>query len=369
MSCYAELQVSSNFSFLRGASHPEELVAKAAELGLSAIAITDRNTLAGLVRAHGAAKQAGIKFVVGTRLDLEDAPSLLCFPTDRAAYGRLSRLLTVGRRRAPKGECRLGLTDVFDHGEGQIVVAIPPREPTEAFSDALSMVRSHFGKSLYLSASKSYLGDDSRRLAMLANLADANRVPLVATNDVHAHAAHRKALQDVLTCIREHCTIYDAGHRLFANAERHLKPPAEMARLFERYPRAITHTAEIAEKCAFTLDELRYEYPVDPVPGGGTPQDELARMTWAGAAERYPGGVPDKVRTQVTHELALIETLGFAPYFLTVHDIVRFARERGHSLSGTRLGGQFGGLLRSGNHRGGSGPSGFSVRTVHQRRT
>ncbi len=329
MSCYAELQVSSNFSFLRGASHPEELVAKAAELGLSAIAITDRNTLAGVVRAHGAAKQAGIKFVVGTRLDLEDAPSLLCFPTDRAAYGRLSRLLTVGRRRAPKGECRLGLTDVFDHGEGQIVVAIPPREPTEAFSDALSMVRSHFGKSLYLSARKSYLGDDSRRLAMLANLADANRVPLVATNDVHAHTAHRKALQDVLTCIREHCTIYDAGHRLFANAERHLKPPAEMARLFERYPRAITHTAEIAEKCAFTLDELRYEYPVDPVPGGGTPQDELARLTWAGAAERYPGGVPNKVRTQVTHELALIETLGFAPYFLTVHDIVRFARERG----------------------------------------
>ena len=328
MSSYAELQVSSNFSFLRGASHPEELVTTAADLGLSAIAITDRNSLAGVVRAHGAAKQAGIKLVIGARLDLEDAPSLLCFPTSRAAYGRLSRLLTVGRRRAPKGECRLKLADMFDHGEGQIVVILPPAEPTKTFGRVLSTLRTHFDTRLYLAVNKLYIGDDSRRLAALADLAAVNRVPLVATNDVHAHAARRKALQDVLTCIREHCTIYDAGCRLFANAERHLKSPEEMARLFQRYPEALAHTLEIAERCAFSLDELRYEYPIDPVPGGGTPQDELAKLAWIGAAERYPNGLPNTVRTQVEHELALIETLGFAPYFLTVHDIVRFARER-----------------------------------------
>ncbi len=328
MSSYAELQVSSNFSFLRGASHPEELVTTAADLGLSAIAITDRNSLAGVVRAHGAAKQAGIKLVIGARLDLEDAPSLLCFPTSRAAYGRLSRLLTVGRRRAPKGECRLKLADMFDHGEGQIVVILPPAEPTKTFGRALSTLRTHFDTRLYLAVNKLYIGDDSRRLAALADLAAVNRVPLVATNDVHAHAARRKALQDVLTCIREHCTIYDAGCRLFANAERHLKSPEEMARLFQRYPEALAHALEISERCAFSLDELRYEYPIDPVPGGGTPQDELAKLAWIGAAERYPNGLPNTVRTQVEHELALIETLGFAPYFLTVHDIVRFARER-----------------------------------------
>ena len=329
MPAYAELQVTTNFSFLRGASHPEEMVAIAAVLGLAAVAVTDRNTLAGVVRAHVAAKQAGIRLVIGTRLDLEDGPSLLCLPTDRAAYGRLSRLLTIGRRRAAKGECRLRLADVVAHGEGQVVVALPPAAPDRAFAEALSMLRNHFNNRLYLAANYLYRGDDARRLIALAELAAARRVPLVATNDVHAHGAERRPLQDVLTCIRERRTLHQAGYRLFANAERHLKPPAEMARLFHDYPEAVARTVEITEACPFSLDELRYEYPVDPVAGGRTPQQELARLTRIGAAEHYPEGVPDRVRAQVEHELALIDGLGFAPYFLTVHDIVRFARGRG----------------------------------------
>ncbi len=329
MNGYAELQVSSNYSFLRGASHPEELVLEAAALGHSAIAITDRNSLAGVVRAHVAARQAGIRLVVGVRLDLTDAPSLLCFPTDRAAYGRLARLLTLGKRRAPKGECRLNLADVVAHGEGQIVVVVPPETPGEALAATLRELRNRFRKRLYIAVSYLYYGDDFLRLKVLDAIARETGVPLVATNDVHAHTAARRPLQDVLTCIREHCTIHEAGFRLFANAERHLKPVAEMERLFADYPQALTHTVEIASACTFSLDELRYEYPIDPVPGGRTPQEELARLAWAGAAERYPGGVPDKVRAQVEHELGLIDELSYAPYFLTVHDIVRFARARG----------------------------------------
>ncbi len=331
---YAELQVSSNFSFLRGASHPEELVLGAAALGHKAIAITDRNTLAGVVRAHAAARQAGIRLVVGTRLDLADAPGLLCFPTGRAAYGRLARLLTLGKRRAPKGACSLAMDDIihggeFAGGEGQIILALPPEVPDTAFAETLKVLKNHFKKRLYLVAHNLYRGDDARRMAALAGLAGHCRTPLVATNDVHAHTARRRPLQDVLTCIREHRTIHDAGFRLFANAERHLKPPEEMARLFRDYPGAVARTAEIAGRCAFSLDELRYEYPVDPVPDGRTPQEELVRLTWAGAAGRYPGGVPDKVKEQIERELELIGALAFAPYFLTVHDIVRFARGRG----------------------------------------
>ncbi len=335
MTAYAELQVTSNFSFLRGASHPEELVATAAALGCRAIAITDRNTLAGVVRAHAVAKLAEIRLVVGARLDLDDGPSLLCFPTDRAAYGRLSRLLTLGRRRAPKGECRLGVADVVAYGCGQILVALPPADlltakpEAEAFAEALDELGGQFEGRLYLAAHKLYRGDDDRRLAALAAMAEARRIPLVATNDVHAHVASRRPLQDVLTCIREGCTLPSAGFRLHANAERHLKPPDEMARLFRAYPQAIAASVEIAERCRFSLDELRYEYPVDPVPDGRTPQEELVRLTWEGAAHSFPDGLGAKLRAQIEHELALIESLDFAPYFLTVFDIVRFARGRG----------------------------------------
>jgi error-prone DNA polymerase len=328
MTAYAELQVTSNFSFLRGASHPEELVGEAAALGHAAVAIADRNTLAGAVRAHQAARQAGIHLIIGARLDLADAPSLLSFPTDRAAYGRLARLLTIGRRRAPKGECHLGLADVIAHGTGQIVVAVAPKTPDRVFTEALNKLRNHFKKRFYLAAQNLYYGDDTCRLATLSAISGDCRVPLVATNDVHAHVPARRALQDVLTCIREHRTLFDAGFRLHANAERHLKPAHEMARLFRDRPDAVTRTLEIAGACRFGLGELAYEYPVDPVSGGRTPLDELIRLTWAGAAERYADGVPEKVRTQINHELALIGDLGYAPYFLTVHDIVRFARSR-----------------------------------------
>jgi len=329
---YAELQVTSNFSFLRGASHPEELMATAAALGLKAIALTDRNGVSGVVRAHVAAKQAGVRLIVGACLDLRDAPSLLCYPTDRAAYGRLCRLLTTGKRRAPKGECFLALDDVlrggdFAGGTGQIVVAIPPRRPDTAFAQMLKDLHVVLGNRLYLAVSKLYDGDDERAAA-LAGLAHDCRVAIVATNDVHAHAPERRPLQDVLACVREGCTIHEAGFRLYANAERHLKSPAEMARLFADLPQAIANTVVIAEACTFSLDELRYEYPVEPVPAGETPQRHLERLTREGAARRYPAVVPDKVAKQLVHELALIGELGFAPYFLTVHDIVRFAESR-----------------------------------------
>ena len=325
---YAELQVTSNYSFLRGASHPDELAVRAKELGLDAIAISDRNTLAGVVRAHAAAKAAHLSLVVGARLDLEDAPSLLCYPVDRAAYGRLSRLLSLGQRRAQKGACRLALADVFEYGDGLVVAAVPPEAPDAAFAARLRALKSRFGRDLFVAAHHLYRGDDARRLARLAALARETGARLLATNDVHAHVASRRPLQDVLTCIREKCVIDAAGFRLFANAERHLKAPDEMARLFRRHPEAIEATLEIARRCRFSLDELRYEYPVDPTPPGRTPQEELARLAWEGARRRYPDGVPAKVEALIRHELALIEQLGYAPYFLTVHDIVAFARSR-----------------------------------------
>ena len=335
MTPYAELQVTSNFSFLRGASHPEELVMAAAALGHSAIAIADRNTLAGVVRAHVAAREAGIRLVVGARLDLVEDLSLICLPTGRAAYGRLAGLLTLGKRRAEKGQCRLTLDDLLDGeefagGEGQILLAVAPETGAgRAFGEALNKLRNKVKNNLYLIINNIYNGYNRQRNSALAELAAACRVRLVAANDVHAHSAARRPLRDVLTCIREHCTIFEAGYRLHANAERHLKAPDEMARLFAEWPDAVARTAEIAAMCDFSLDELYYEYPVDPVPHGSTPQEELERLAWAGATERYPAGVPEKVRAQIVHELGLIGELGYAPYFLTVHDIVRFARGRG----------------------------------------
>jgi error-prone DNA polymerase len=404
MTRYAELDVTTNFSFLRGGSHAEELVATAKALGLAAIAVTDRNTLAGVVRAHLAAREVGgIKFIVGVRLDLQDAPSLLAYPTDRAVYGRLCRLLTLGQRRAEKGKCTLHLDDVAAHAAGLIFIALPPDDypssllsspitphparhktpshplpqgerrwdsrqrygqPTQLsdkicgsaansnpsplvgeggepdpssgspgegeqnFENALKRIRRALpaGAHLYLAASHSYRGDDRARIEALAQLAARAGSPLVATNAVLYHAAHRRPLQDVLTCIREKCTIHEAGLKLEANAERHLKPPQEMARLFAGYEDALARTVEIVDACTFSLDELKYEYPDEPVPEGKTPQSHLEDLTWEGARWRFPDGIPEKVRDTLVKELTLIEELDYARYFLTVHDIVHYAR-------------------------------------------
>ncbi len=327
---YAELSVATNYSFLRGASHPDELVLSAKALGLAAVGVADRNTVAGVVRAHVAAKEAGLRLLVGARLVPEDGPELLCYPQDRAAYGRLCRLLTLGKRRAEKADCRFSLAELLAHAEGQQLVVLPPEraDVPESFARDLARIAEAVPGACSLAAQMLYRGDDARRLAALAALAEASGVPLVATNEVRLHAPARKPLLDVITCIREHCTIDEAGFRLLANAERHLKAPAEMARLFAAYPEAIARSLQIVEACTFSLDELRYEYP-EEIEGGEGAQVRLERLTWAGAGERYPNGLSPQVRATLEHELSLIEELDYAPYFLTVQDIVRFARTQG----------------------------------------
>jgi error-prone DNA polymerase len=329
---YAELQVASHFSFLTGASSPDELVERAFELGLAGIAITDRNTLAGVVRMHRAALEVNkigkLRLVIGARLDFVDAPSVLCLPEDRAAYGRLSQMLTDGKMRARKGQCILRLDDLLEYGEGQRLIALADDAPDAAFLDHLKALKRRFGHRVTLAAQHLYRGDDAKRLARLGALAEAAGVGLVATNDVHAHVASRRPLQDVLTCIREGCTVAEAGFRLNANAERHLKSADEMARLFRARPDAIARAIEIMEACAFSLGELKYEYPAEPVPEGRTPQEELERLVRLHAPDRYQGSVPRKVQALLEKELALIQKLDYARYFLTVHDIVNFARDK-----------------------------------------
>jgi error-prone DNA polymerase len=333
MTRYAELAVTTNFSFLRGASHPGELVATADALGHAAIAITDRNSLAGVVRAFDAwKKRKALKLIVGVRLVTVDGLEILAYPTDREAYARLCRLLTDGKHKAKRPEhtqCHLTFEDILAASEGQILVAVPPEELTSEFTQRLErLARTAPGRS-YLAGAHRYRGDEPRRLGALEALGRRTGTPLVATNDVHYHTPARRPLADVLTCIREKCTIHEAGFRLAANAERHLKPPAEMARLFAAHPDAIARTVEIADACRFSLDDLKNEYPDEPVPPGKTAQQHLEDLTWAGAAERYPNGPPEKVRDQLYEELALIAKLGYARYFLTVHEVVRYARGAG----------------------------------------
>jgi error-prone DNA polymerase len=324
---YRDLQVTTNFSFLRGASAAEELVLTAKALGHDAIAVTDRNTLAGAVRMHDAAKTAGLRLIVGARIDLADAPSVLIYPTDREAYARLTRLLTLGKRRAEKGQCLLARADLLAHAEGQMAIALPGAGAD--FAAHLRGLAQAFGERLSLGAHHLYAGDDAARLARLAAVSAETGVPLVAVNDVLYHHPDRRALQDVLACIREGCTVPAAGWRLHANAERHLKPPAEMARLFQRHPAALARSAAVAARCTFSLDALRYEYPAVETARGRTPQEELEALTWEGAAARYPDGVPPKVRETLVRELALIAQLDYAPYFLTVREIVVFAESQG----------------------------------------
>ena len=327
---YAELAVTSNYTFLKGGSHPEELVEQAALLGHRAAAIADTNTLAGVVRAHVAAKEAGIPLVVGCRLALRDSPDVLVYPANREAYSRLCRLLTLGKRRAPKGECDLALADLVDHADGLLAVVDPRDVPDGVCREILERLRPVFGDRLSLTVSASYTGHDAQAIEQRCRLAAGTGVPLVATNSVLYHAPGRRALQDVLTCIRHGCTLEGAGYRLEANAERHLKPPDEMARLLQAVPGACERACEIAARAScFSMDELRYEYPAEPCPDGMTPGGYLSRLAWAGAAERYPRGVPEKTKRSLEHELALIAELRYEAYFLTCSDIVTFARSRG----------------------------------------
>lgn len=331
---YIELQVTSNFTFLRGGSHPEELIDRAVELDYTSIAITDHNTLAGIVRAHAAARGKNIRFIPACRLDLLDGPSLLAYPTDQASYSQLSALLTLGNLRAEKGKCHLYKKDVYEHAAKTKFIALPPPLLNADFSIEADFVHSleeyseELRPNLYLGASFSYSGDDQKRLFQLSKLASRLSIPLVATNDVHYHAPERRELQDVLTCIREKCTIPTAGFRLHPNAERYLKPIEEMKRLFRDYPDAILRTQEIADSCQFSLDQLTYVYPEEITTEGRNPQEELVHLTWEGAKEHFGEHIPQKIRDTIAYELDFMARKNYASYFLTVHDFVRFARER-----------------------------------------
>jgi error-prone DNA polymerase len=322
---FVELGVTSPFSFLRGASDAIELVLTALGLGMDSIGIADRNTLSGVVRMHSACTGAGIRPLIGCRLDLADAPSLLAYPTDRDGYGRLSRLLSLGKMRAEKGECELSLSDVADHC-GSIAFIAWPSDDLSKFETELPRLCDSLTSLRHVAASWLYRGDDNVRIERLDRLARKHACTILATNDVHYHAPDRRPLQDVVTCIREKACIASAGYLLNPNAERHLKSPSEMNRLFKRWPHAISATREFADAIHFSLDELRYEYPKETVPEGRTAQQYLEHLTWKGAKEHWPDGIPEKVLKQLNYELPLIEKLDFARYFLTVHDIVAYAR-------------------------------------------
>jgi len=331
---YTELQVTSNFSFLRGGSHPEELVEQAEALGYTEIAITDRNTLAGIVRAHSATKGKNIRLIPACRLDLLDGPSLLAYPTTIGAYAQLSALLSEGNLRAEKGDCHLYKADVYRYAKGIKFIAVPPASLNASFEfepdfkAALQEYRIALGSDLYLGAIRSYRANDSKILYHLAQLSKQLFLPLIAMNDVHYHTPERRELQDILTCIREKCTIYNAGFKLHQNAERYLKPVEEMQRLFRQYPEAIERTQEIVAACQFSLSELKYVYPEEITSEGRTPQEELTYLAWKGAKDFYGDPIPDKIASAIEYELKFVAEMDYAPYFLTVYDIVRYAREQ-----------------------------------------
>ncbi len=325
---YAELHCKTNFSFLEGASHPDELIGQAAALGYAALAITDRNSLAGIVRAHGAAKDCGLKLLAGAETTPVDAPAVVLWATDRAAYGRLCRLLTCGRRRAPKGECQLTQADVAEFADG-LLAGVLCNDPARADHRQLAAYADIFGDRGYLLAELHRGPDDELKLQRLQRLSRQTRLPLATAGDVHYHAPSRMVLQHVLTAIRHRTTVAAAdGARLFPNAERHLRSLGDIQLAFAQAPDALRRTGEIADRCSFSLSELRSEYPAELAPPGETPMAYLRRLAWEGAADRYAGNVPEKVRGLLEHELALIEQLQYEAFFLTVYDLVRFARSR-----------------------------------------
>ena len=331
---YTELQVTSNFSFLKGASHPHELIEQAVKLSYDKIAITDHNTLAGIVRAHAASKKAGIRIIVGCKLYLDGGPALLAYPTNISAYSRLTNLLTIGNIRTEKGKCLIYKQDIYEFSEGIKFIAVPPDTLNEefnfddSFKTNLKEYREAFTNNLYLAATRRYHGDDQKQIFRLSELSHQLNIPLVATNDVYYHIPSRRQLQDVLTCTREKCTILNAGYKLYPNAERYLKSGQEMFRLFRNYPDAVKRTQEIAEACTFSLDELKYEYPLEIITEGRTPMEEISFLAWKGAKEIFGELVPQKITDNIKHELSFIEKMNYASYFLTVYDIVREARAR-----------------------------------------
>jgi error-prone DNA polymerase len=335
---YAEIGITTNFSFLRGGSDPRAYVHQASELGLPAIGIADHNTLAGVVRAYKELDHPDVKhkpkLLIGSRLVFIDGtPDILVYPRHREAYGRLCQLLTRGKRgddlnKVEKGECHLRFDDLLEFDEGQLLVlTLPHRFEQAAALKILDRLRDSRADGVWLAASLLYRGDDRRRLMRLGHVAAAARVPLLATNEVLYHHPARRPLQDVLTCIREKTTIDAIGRRLEANAERHLKPAQEMARLFRDVPEAIAETMRFAGRIHFSLDQLRYQYPDEPVPPGKTAQRHLEDLTWAGAHTRFPIRIAPKTKKVLHKELRLIRKLKYAHYFLTVHDIVHFARD------------------------------------------
>jgi len=319
---YAELHCLSNFTFLRGASQPEELVARARALGYAALAITDECSLAGAARAHLAARECGLKLVIGTEIALADGPRLVLLASDREGYGNLSQLITRGRRAAAKGRYRLARADLDDGVPGCLALLLP-----DAGEEPAHWLAGRFPGRAWLAVELHCGADDRAQLAGRLALAQAAGLPAVACGDVHMHVRGRRALQDTLTAIRLKTAVAAAGYALFPNGERHLRPLGALGRLYP--PALLIESVNIADRCRFSLDELRYEYPEELVPPGTTPAAWLRHLTEAGLARRYPAGAPEAARALVERELALIAELGYEPYFLTVHDIVAFARSRG----------------------------------------
>jgi error-prone DNA polymerase len=331
---YAEIGITTNFSFLRGGSHPQDYVHEASKLRLPAIGIADHNTLAGVVRAYKELDNSELeykpKLLIGSRLVFMDGtPDILVYPRDRAAYGRLCRLLTRGKRGddTEKGECHLKLDDLLEFAEGQLLAVMLPHRLNAATAFHV-LDRLQCRADVWLAASLLYRGDDRRRLMRLHRIATTAGVPLLATNEVLYHHPARRPLQDVLSCIREKTTIDAIGRRLEANAERYLKPGHEMARLFRDFPEAIAETMRFAGRIDFSLDQLKYQYPDEPVPPGKTAQRHLEDLTWQGAHKRFPVRIAPKTKKVLHKELRLIRKLKYAHYFLTVHDIVRYARSQ-----------------------------------------
>ena len=336
---YAEIGITTNFSFLRGGSDPRAYVHEASRLGIGVIGIADHNTLSGVVRAWKELDHPDVinkpKLLIGARLVFIDGtPDILAYPRDRAAYGRLCQLLTRGKRggdadKIAKGECHLKFEDLVEFSEGQLLVlTLPHRFDSAEALKILDRLKDSRADGVWLAASLLYRGDDKRRLARLHRLSLAAKVALLATNEVLYHDAARRPLQDVLTCIREKTTIEAVGKRLEANAERHLKPAHEMARLFRDLPGAIAETMRFAGRISFTLDQLKYQYPDEPVPPGKTAQQHLEDLTWAGVKRYFDDRIDGTLRATLRKELALIAELNYAHYFLTVHDIVCYARSQ-----------------------------------------